>query len=143
MKKEKNKLQFRFGPFKKTYFFQTDVFGLVFERGPRAVCIYITDKKHSIIFAAIPMGYDKHLRKFLFTVGYNEEEQVFTVEVGVLKILIDVRNCRVTSNKNAKVFGSEIWGFDCSIPWTTDFEKYFKGDEDESNLHSPCKQAEG
>ena len=64
MKKEKNKLQFRFGLFKKTYFFETDVFGLVFEKGPRAVCIYITDRKHSVIFAAIPMGYDKNLRRF-------------------------------------------------------------------------------
>lgn len=143
MEKNKNKLQFRFGPFKKSYFFETDVFGLVFEKGPRAVCIYITDKTHSVIFAALPMGYDKHLRKFLFTVGFNEEEQVFTIEVGALKVLIDVKNCHVTSNKNAKVFGSDIWGYECSIPWTTDFEKYFKGDNNEGNLYPSRKQAEG
>ena len=138
MKKSKHQIKFRFGLFKKSYFFETDLFGLVFEKSPRAVCIYVTDKKHSVIFAAIPMGYDKNLHRFEFCVSFKEETKIFTVKVGVFKILIDPVNCKVASNKNAKVFGSEIWGYDCSVPWSSDFEKQFNEVNNETNLCTSC-----
>ena len=86
-------------------------------------------------------GYEGKKYVVYFDPNANEDEQVFTVEVGVLKVVIDVKNCRVATNKNAKVFGSDIWGYECSIPWTTDFEKYFKEDNNGS-LQTSRKQAE-
>ena len=111
-----------------TYIFQYSLFvnnvqmfhegdmGIVIEKEPGIVSVYVTTPDYQTIMCAIPLCHPKHLKGERYTVEFCEDNCV-KISVGFIKILIDFANHKCSNNRNLQNYGSDAWGQDVSAPW--------------------------
>ncbi len=110
---------------KKTNIFECFDNGMVIEREKGQVTLYVTDDRCSKIYAIIPLGSDKFLRRYK-VVAINYNEHVFLVDAGFCYIVIDFEAQKVAvSDPNVKARGSKFWGEEVQEPWLEDYGAMF------------------
>lgn len=114
--------EFQLGFWKKAFMFEVADHGLVIENEGKVVCVYGTDRKHETIFCAIPLCHPKYIRKHSIKI-YQEQNRIL-VDLGVCKVVIDYGNQKCSCDlAKINVYGSDAWGKDVFVPWTSEFEK--------------------
>ena len=114
--------EFKLGFWKKAFMFEVANHGLVIENEGKVVCVYGTDRKHETILCAIPLCHPKYIKKN--NIKIFQELNLVLVDLGVCKVAIDFDNQKCSCNlAEIKAYGSETWGEDVFVPWTSDFER--------------------
>ncbi len=116
----------KLGLFPKAYFFNMENKWLVIEKESQVVCIYATGENNNPILAAIPMCHPKYLKKKMFEIKTTEKNKnVVLISVADIKIVIDYEKEYCSINNSAKIYGSDSWGQDCSVQWSSEFDELF------------------
>lgn len=92
--------------------------GVVIEKDSHVVCVYGTDDKHQNIFCAIPFCHPKSLKGAEYTIEFCDNACV-KIEVKDFKMIIDFENRKCAINKEIECYGSEIWGRDVQVEWSS------------------------
>ena len=109
---------FKWNLFTKNYMFELDDFGFVLEKEPQVVCLYVTDRTHTEIFAAMPICPPNALKKATFAfspVGNNRCS--FTISQIDFRFFVDFEKRCCANNRNLKVYGSPMWGENPQVKW--------------------------
>ncbi len=116
----------KLGLFPKAYFFNMENKWIVIEKERDVVCIYATGENNTPIFAAIPMCHPKYFKKKVFEIkAANGNDSLVLISVADIRIVINYKDKFCAINNNARVFGSEHWGKDCSREWSAEFDGLF------------------
>ena len=115
----------KFGLFKKTFMFECEDHGLVLERDGETVCLYATDRSHSKIYCALPLGPEKILKRLPFYI-VAPDDQYMLMLVGEVMVVVDFVNKTCATNvEQLHVFGSDAWGENCGTQWKDEYNKFF------------------
>ena len=98
--------------------FSEGLMGVVIEKEPQVICVYGTDERHQSILCAVPLCHPKYLRGEEYTVDFCEDERV-RVSVGEIQLIIDFGMKKCAVNKAIRCYGSEHWGEDVQIDWSS------------------------
>ncbi len=110
---------------KKTNIFECFDNGMVIEREKGKVNIYVTDDLCSKIYAVVPLGSDKFLRRYK-VVAINYNEHVFLVDAGETFVIIDYEAQKVAvNNPDIVARGSQFWGQEVQEPWLEEYNAMF------------------
>ncbi len=113
------KYMFKFKLFgSKVQMFSEDQRGIVIEKEPHVVCVYATDENHQNIFCAIPLCAPKFLKGAEYIIDFCENGRVKIIVENIC-IFVDFNGKKCAINKPSKCYGSDIWGHDVQIPWSS------------------------
>ncbi len=109
---------FKLKLFTKTYMFEFGEFGFVLEKEPQVVCLYVTNKAHTEIYAAMPLCRPGDLKKDTLTfLPIGNSSVSFAIEPAGFRFFVDFKRKQCTNNRDMKIFGSEQWGQDVQVKW--------------------------
>ena len=109
---------FKLKPFTKVYQFEFGEFGFVLEKEPQVVCLYVTNKAHTEIYAAMPLCPPNDLKKETLTFSPIGNHAVsFALKSIDFKFFVDFEKKQCAHNRNLKIYSSEQWGEDPQVPW--------------------------
>lgn len=109
---------FKLKPFTKTYMLEFFEFGFVLEKESQAVCLYVTNKSHTEIYAAMPLCPPQDLKKVtLEFLPIGSTRCSFSIPQIGFNFYVDFEKKCCTNNRNLRIFGSEQWGESPQVKW--------------------------
>ena len=109
---------FKLKPFTKNYMFECGEFGFVLEKEPQVVCLYVTNKAHTEIYAAMPLCHPNDLKKVILEfMPIGSTRCSFAIPQIGFNFYVDFEKKLCANNRNLKIFGSSLWGENPQVKW--------------------------
>lgn len=122
-------IKVKFSPFKRRYAYECGSNGVVLERIGGGICFYATDDTHDEIHCVMLLGSEQDFKDCKYYI-YAPDQQHMMLRVRKAVLVIDfVNRCCSTNVENFKMFGSQDWGMQCSVPWKDSYTEMFANAE--------------
>ena len=109
---------------KTTNMFECGENGMVVELENKMVTMYVTNGACSEIYATIPLGTEKALKKYKFVcIAYSEDKML--LDGGDIHVVVDYAAQKVAVSKPELSVTGKGWGDDPRMPWQPQFNAMF------------------
>lgn len=119
----------KFSLFKNRFVFACGQNGLTLEKVGGGICLYATDHTHQEIYCAMPLGMEREFKDAAYFIyAPNEHQMLLRVHKAVMLVDFEGHWCS-TNVPEFRVYGSKLWGQECTRPWTPEHTQLYNETE--------------